>query len=322
MGILGRITRTHILLALLVAATAISFAPPPVPAILRSSVQWAFAAGGDAGMYLTTFVKSRIGQQEVEQRITPDQLRDLQEDLEFYRRLTREQAENIRQLASELAQMRSLYGALTSLQFPCDLIEARVIATDSLPYGRYRSVNAGTNRGAEPGAMVVVKTPVSKALPPEDLAVLQQRGLVGRVVEAWAFGARVQLITDRGFSMSAQIRRLPEIPRTIILSETGQNIKLAEDSPLISVLMKGDGAEGVIVENVPGLHNIQPGDLIVTCDDRFFLPARVPIAKVEEVIPQVNEPGFVRIRASPMVDLDSLREVFIVYPRPSIEDRN
>ncbi|MFP4354589.1 MAG: rod shape-determining protein MreC [Phycisphaerae bacterium] len=319
MSVLQRITRGHVLAALLVLAAATAFVGRPAASMLRNSVQWAFAVGGDAGMYLTTFVKSKAGGG---QRVTPAQYRQVQKEADHYRLLYQKSLQSIQDLKRQFQQMRSLFGVLQTESFRAELIEGRIIAADSLPYGRFRSINIGTNRGAQVGSHVtsqVVLTPNAKALP-DNLAVVHRQRLIGRVVEAWAFGARIQLLTDRGFSLPVRIWRDLAHARKILDVQQAQVVDLDKNSPLIDVRMTGDGAMGIDIEDVPQGHNILPGDWVLTRQDRHFLPARVPVAQVTAVEKQVENPGFVRIKAKPLVDLESLRDVIIVLPlsQPSL----
>jgi cell shape-determining protein MreC len=171
----------------------------------------------------------------------------------------------------------------------------------------------------------LVALPTSKALPtdPPPPAILrshvelQKQVLVGRVVEAWAFGARIQLVTDRGFSVPANVERLlyPDRDRYYTDLESGQRRKLTlNHNPPVPILLEGDGSQGLIATKIPDNYNIEPGDEIVTQDDRYFLPARVRIARVTEVLKQPRQPGYVTLKAEPLADLPAMRDVFVVYP--------
>ncbi len=327
MSIIHNIRRSHVLAGLLIAALASSLLGRSTAAALRSSVSWAFAVGGDAGMYLTTFVKSKAGQG---QRVTPAQYEQVKRAAEHYKTQYHASLKEIVDLNRQIRQMRSLFDALRADHFPAQLFEARVIATDSLPYGRFRSINGGTDRGAEVGSMVTTRfvlTPNRKALPeslavvkyhllPESQAMITNQVLIGRVVETWRFGARVQLITDRGFRLPARIWRDLSNPRSIKVLQRGNArlVPLTVDSELIDVTVTGDGAGGIEIADVPERHNIEPGDWIMTRRDRWFLPARIPIARITDVVAQAQNPGFVRIHARPLADLDALRKVYVVYP--------
>lgn len=327
MSFVHNIRRSHVLAGLLVAALASSVLGRSTAAALRSSVSWAFAVGGDAGMYLTTFVKSKAGQ---DQRVTPAQYKQVQSAADHYKQRYHASLKTIIELNRQIRQMRSLFDTLRADNFPAQLFEARVIATDSLPYGRFRSINSGTDRGAEVGSMVTTRfvlTPNRKALPErlavvkhhllaENQAMITNQVLVGRIVETWKFGARVQLITDRGFRMPARIWRDVSNRRSIKVLQRGnaRQVPLTIESKLIDVTLTGDGAGSIEIADVPERHNIQPGDWVMTRRDRWFLPARIPIARIVEVRRQAENPGFVRIQARPIADLDAVRNVYIVYP--------
>lgn len=329
MSFIANIQKSHVTAALLLAAGVCAFLGRDAAAWMRNSVQWAFAPAGDAGMYMTVVVKGAVGT-EGQERLTPAEVQRLVHERDYYRSLAQQSYKRLLELDELMRQRQQVFGEMARVGFACSLIEARVIAADSLPYGRNRAINVGRRRGVDVGSFVttqVVSTPTRKALPtnPPLPALLRQSArlnkqvLVGRVVESWAFGARIQLITDRGFSIPANVRRVLHADRKRYytpLSDAPQQRRLLtmRDNPLVPVTCKGDGAKGLVAVNVPVEHALEPGDEIITRDDQYFLPAGVRVARITEVEPQPLEPGFVTLRAKPLTNLPALRDVFIVYP--------
>jgi cell shape-determining protein MreC len=311
----------------MLAAAVVGLLGQDASAWMRNSVQWLFAPAGDVGMYVTTVLKSNVGDDE-QTRLTPAQVRKLIQERDYYRSRYLERWRQYQQLNQTLLQRQQIFGELQRAGAYCSLIEGRVIATDSLPYGRHRAINVGRAQGADVGSFAttrIVSLPTRKALPThhppaallKQQVKLAQQVLVGRVVESWAFGARIQLVTDRGFAIPANVQRIldPENPRFYVDLERGVRRRLEpEDNPLVPISLRGDGANALVAANIPENHNIQAGDEIVTKDDRYFLPARIRIARITQVLQDPKRPRYVTLKAEPMADLPALREVFIVFP--------
>ncbi|HOD80532.1 MAG: rod shape-determining protein MreC [Planctomycetes bacterium ADurb.Bin126] len=300
---------------------------------LREAVHPFFAPFGDAGMYLATAFRDHIRSfsgpslTPVEAQRLIETNRELEGRLlaiedALADRLQRER--EMRQIASQL------FGPVQDL--PCELIPGRVVANDSLPYGRRVMVNVGRAWGAEPGVSattVRVLTDRSKALP-ENLATISQSALVGRVVETGAFTARLQLVSDQGYRVAGRIRRLIQPGRrrkvTIVVRDGGGGGEydltpaLERQFPVL-VQARGDGADGLVVENVSALHGVCAGDYLVSSGDDPFLPAEVRIGEVVEVKADPKHQNFQTLYVKPHADLSSLREVYIVVPKAGLPRR-
>jgi len=215
--------------------------------------------------------------------------------------------------------MRALYGAIPYAQW--ELIPAVVVGRESLPYGRTRLLNAGLSQGAAVGAGVTTRrllTDRSKRLP-RNVATISATALVGRVIDAGRFTARLQTVTDPGFEVAAKIRRVidPANPRkiTVTAGGAGEQVLTPANNVRIPVQARGDGRGKMLVRDVNAYHNIRPGDLLVAAGDDAFLPVQARIGKVVEVIDDPRRRGlFVSLRVAPSADLAALREVYIVVP--------
>jgi len=311
----GKSAASWVLTAMLAAAGLCALLGPGFSGRLRSAVGSVLAPLGDGGMYLATSVESR-GETIGQRGLSPQEARRLADTNDRLRRsLATLEAENAR-LIGERGELSRLYGAIPYGQW--ELVPARVVAADSLPYGRSRLINAGRSRGAAADEAVTTRsllTDRSKALPP-NLAAITGSALAGRIVEAGAFTARLQLVIDRGFRTRARVHRAVD-GRRITVMEGG----LATEQPLsgdrnraIPVEARGDGT-ALLVEDVNAYHAIAPGDWLMTPGDDAFLPAQVPIGRVIEVIDDPKRRGlFVSLRVEPAADLDILREVYLVVP--------
>lgn len=116
--------------------------------------------------------------------------------------------------------------------------------------------------------------------------VVTDRGLVGRVIVATPEYAKVLLLTDRSASASAMILRTRR-----------------------RGILHGNG-DGLILDNIPKLSDVQVGDEVVTAGLDGIFPRGLPLGTVASV-----EPGaglFHRILLTPAIDLSLLDQVFVL----------
>ncbi|MFW6065690.1 MAG: rod shape-determining protein MreC [Planctomycetota bacterium] len=323
MNFQGNVTKPRVLIALMVAAMACSLLGRHAAAPLRRAVGYALAPVGDAGMYLSTALKSEL-KAIGSDGLTAEEARELRSRYESLQR-------QLLSLASENARLHhflrtsddiSKMYAPTSDVLARRLIPARVVLSDSLPYGKTRLVNVGKSTGASPNSWVtsrLVHTNRTKALQ-KGLATITPQALVGRTTdETGAFTARVRLVTDPAFSMAAHIRRLAD-GRTVIVDQEGSAVedRLTEDNNKpIPVWIQGDGGEMMIARNVTAYHNVKPGDWVMTTGEDHMLPIRIAVGRVESVEPDPEDPQVVTVRIKPFEDLSTLRDVHIIAPPPS-----
>ncbi len=306
-------SKSLLLAVLMLAACVTSLLGPKTAGKLRSMVHWAFAPLGDAGMYLTTRIKQSTA---VTVDISPDQARRL-------KKTNRELLRRINTLETEVMNWKratwngkGIYSSLfgPSSDTPVRLIPAFVVGADSMPYGWTRIINEGEKSGAGVNMYVTqrrIRTDRSKKLP-TNLAVLSGTALAGRLTETGAFTARVQLITDAGFEIPSQVRRV--LDRRIVQDGDRMVPLEREINTPIKVRAFGDGANGLIVTEVRKVHNIRPGDVLQTRPDTGSLPVAVDIGTVEKVSDDPQHAGMVRLHVTPVVDLPAMYEVYIVVP--------
>jgi cell shape-determining protein MreC len=319
MKVLAGLSKSRLVPILLGVGLVMSLMGRGFAARLRNAVQPLLSPLGDAGMYLTSALRRNAGSEG----LSPQGIRQLREEnqrLLSEANYRRRQWEDTRRHLENVLELHESFGPVMGAG--CELIPATVVGEDSLPYGQTREVNRGTRHGVQTGSAVVL-TDRSKALP-EGLPVVATAGLVGRLVDAGAFIARVQLVTDRDFKVSARIRRLvdPNRPREITIIKDGsaaREILTEDNSGPLDVQAVGDGAEGLIVSHVNAIDNVLPGDLLVTAGDGR-LPVELRIGRVTEVQRDLQHPHHVTVKVRPDADLSALREVYIVYtPRPETD---
>ncbi|GEM_PF-2141533 len=309
-------SRPFVLSALLVGAAVMTFLSPASAGRVRGLFHWAIAPLGDAGMYFVSRVKTTS---EPTGGISPSQARELKRQNEILRRRQRLLAARLAQLDGQIESGRTVISRLfgRSQDVPVKLIPARVVAEDSLPYGWCRLINAGQKQGVSPGLAATTRTLLSDRSEklPKNLAVLSGQALVGRVVESSAYSARLQLLTDRGYRVGAQVHRVinPRSRRTVRHGDRLVKLTPQINRP-VNVLACGDGAGGIVAREVRLAYNIQPGDRLQTHPDSPELPVAVEIGTVARVLDDPKHPGMVTLEISPTADLPPLREVFVVVP--------
>ena len=288
---------------------------------VRELVAVALAPPGEGAMYAVTSLRRRLGQigdrglSPAEHRELRGQRDQLAREANYWRAL----AEDYKKQARDATNFRGLFRPDADLR--CELIPARVVALDALPYGQTVTVNARRGDGATPGALVTTRWIVndrSTSLP-GNLAVINSQSLVGCVTdEARAFTAKVRLITDGGFWIKARIRRRidRDRPRTIRhLTEGAAEVLLtrANNKP-VDGTAHGDGMGGMYIPDVPARHSIRAGDWVVTYPDGAYSLIELFIGRVAKVSPSAADQRRVTVYVKPAADLAALRDVFVVAP--------
>jgi len=313
------ISKKRVLAVLLLVSAVGSLLGSVVADPLRGLARMAIEPAGDGGMYLATAVQKRLSDAG-ESYISQDDAQTLAEENDSLRRqlekVTRELLTAQRHTQTIQGIQSRLYGP--TRETPNELIPARVVGGDSLPYSDTMIINAGAGQGAGVGQFVttrVVITDRNRALPAR-LAVITASHLVGRLTETDAFSSRVQLITDREFQVPVQIRRIADRRRITALSDgrpAEENLRPAH--PDIEAVAQGDGARGMVIPRVKALHKIRPGDVVLTRASDGYIGTEVPVGRVVQVDDDPKKPGlFVTLRVQPFADLDSLRDVYVIVP--------
>ncbi len=154
-----------------------------------------------------------------------------------------------------------------------DILIAEVLTIDQDYYKQQIVINKGESSELYPGQPVI-----------------DAKGVMGQIVELNRHSARVLLISDPGHALPVQNNR--NGVRTILQG-------------------KGDPAELDLL-HIPNNTDIKVGDLMITSGlgDRF--PPNYPAATVTDVEIRPGEP-FARVVAKPTAELDTSREVLLVW---------
>lgn len=179
-----------------------------------------------------------------------------------------------KEFASENQRLRALLGyKQQATQF--DLVAARVIARESATWSSMITINRGTSDGIA-----------------ADMAVVTERGLVGRVSETGPTSSKVQLILD---------------PR----SSVGTLVQRAESR--VTGIVEGDPANPTMPDmvNIPKTSDVVEGDVIVTSGFGGVYPKGIVVGIVSAIR---NDPGgLLKIAAlEPAVDFQKLEDVMVI----------
>jgi cell shape-determining protein MreC len=324
-----RIPSGRLLLACLLGASMLcSLLGRGVSHRVRSAVAVVLTPFGDAGMYLATSFDRDV-EGLARRSVSAGEATRLADDNERLRRKLDSLSNELADLIARDAAMDRLYGPIPYAQWR--LIPATVVAADALPYGRMRTLNAGSALGVAAGSLVTTRSLItdrSKAMPegfaavsplPESLDGVSEAVLVGRISRTGAHTAGLRLVSDRDFAVGARIRRVLDPARPRKFTRTGPDARetdlTEQNNAPVDAAAAGDGAGGMTIAGVYAMENVQPGDVVVTSGSDGLLPAEVRIGKVVEVTDDPERKGlFVNLKVRPESDAATLREVYIVVP--------
>ncbi len=121
--------------------------------------------------------------------------------------------------------------------------------------------------------------------------VINEKGVVGQVVEVAAHNSRVLLITDPNAAIPVQVIRND-----------------------IRVIASGSGnANGIQLQHIPSNNDIIEGDLLVSSGLGGRYPEGYPVAYISTVVKDSHQ-EFATIEADPTVDFDRLRYLLLIWP--------
>ena len=176
--------------------------------------------------------------------------------------------------AAENARLRELLGyKQAATQF--DLVAARVIGRESATWSSMVVINKGLGDGVD-----------------KDMAVVTEKGLVGRVVEAGPNSSKVQLILDPRSSVGTLVQRAESRVTGIVVGDM--------DNPTMPNM-----------ENIPKTADVQEGDLIITSGYGGVFPKGLPVGLVTTL--ENDDGGLLKIAVlEPAVDFQKLEDVAVI----------
>ncbi len=178
------------------------------------------------------------------------------------------------EFAAENQRLRALLGYKQgAVQF--DLVAARVIGRESETWSSMIVINCGTFDGVS-----------------EDMAVVTEKGLVGRIVEAGPNSSKVQLILDPRSSVGTLVQR---------------------PSSRVNGIVKGDLANPTMprMVNIPKTSDVQEGDIIVTSGFGGIFPKGLIVGIVNSI--ENDEGGLLKCAIlETAVDFQRLEDVAVI----------
>ncbi len=129
-----------------------------------------------------------------------------------------------------------------------------------------------------------------------DMPVIAPEGIVGKVIEVWNGGAKIQVLTDPSFSVGVQTP-----------GHTG--------SPATTGIAAGRvGSHDLAVEFDAGT-KVLPGDAIVTSPQSTLFPSGLPVGKIKTA---TNQPGNTGVNATitPYIHLGALQYLTVLLWSP------
>lgn len=160
------------------------------------------------------------------------------------------------------------------------ILVGELLSVDLDPYQQRIVVNKGTRDGVYEGQ-----------------PLLGARGIIGQIDKAGPFNSVALLVSDPNHALLGVVARSGQ--RSLVVG-TG-NIQQLE------------------LMHLTNTADIQIGDLVITSglDDRY--PSDYPVAEITS-IQQVSGDAFVKVEAKPLVDLNSIREVLLIWPSAADAD--
>lgn len=179
-----------------------------------------------------------------------------------------------KRLKSEILEARNVFYENQELRrlldmtkvLPNKIQSARVVANTSDSFYRTVLLDAGTSHGIKKGQ-----------------AVINDRGLIGRIIESGKYSSRVLLLSD--VNSRVPVRLTKSRIRSILSGKNGERLELLY---------------------LPPQHHLSVGEMIVTTGDGHIFPAGVPVAMIEEVTP--------RLKVVPLASFSQLDFVSVIQP--------
>ena len=157
------------------------------------------------------------------------------------------------------------------------LTPAKVVMISGL--GGRLPISVTINRGARDSVFV-------------DLPIINQDGLIGRVISATDDYATIQLLTDPSNRVAARVAGSREMG-------------------VVKYLAHGE----MVLDNFPVQGHINEGDTVLSSGLGGVYPAGLMVGTVIEVSRPENVP-FCRVKLRPAANIRSLEEIFVLRPEP------
>lgn len=202
-----------------------------------------------------------------------------------------------------------VWGGAQQLGARGQLIPARVITADMVPWRASKLINAGTLQGVQRGAAV---TSASFGIDRGEtagvnngMAVLLAEAVVGTIEAAGTHTARVKLLSDVSVEMKVRIGRFTDdgfVPVDQYFWLTGRG----------SGIMQIRDVDQRLVDKENGV--IGQGDVVLSDPSSVMLPAPMMIGKVASIDLDRDNPVFSILTVAPAVEGAELKRVYVFDP--------
>ena len=209
----------------------------------------------------------------------------LQENADLIRNeiLMQEKLQRFELLRIENDRLRTLLGS--PVQQDVHKMIAELMAVDNNPYSHQIVINKGAINGVYEGQ-----------------SVLDDKGIVGQIMQVGSTNSRVILIADVTHAIPVRVAR--------------NNIR---------TIASGSGQfDELILEHVAHSADIRVGDMLVSSGLGHVFPAGYPVARIASIVRDESRP-FALVRATPVAQLDRLKYLLLLWPadaprQPIIDD--
>ncbi|WP_100643544.1 rod shape-determining protein MreC [Alteromonas facilis] len=192
--------------------------------------------------------------------------------------LMSEQLQRFQLLKNENDKLRALLDA--PLRQDMKKTIAELMAVDNNPFSHQVVINKGATDGVY----------ISQS-------VLDDKGIVGQVIEVGSTTSRVLLITDVTHAIPVRSQRNS-----------------------IQFIVVGSGAlDEVYLEHVAHSVDVQVGDILISSGLGEVFPEGYPVAQVTSVVRDETRP-FATISAQPLAKLDRLKHLMLLWPEMDADD--
>jgi len=180
--------------------------------------------------------------------------------------------------ALKYAALASENNELRKLMNSSEVLDDRVIVGEIVgvspdPFSHEVVINKGSRDGVVVGQ-----------------AILDANGLMGQVQQTSSFTSRVLLVSDSSHAVPVEVVR----------------------NGLRAILLGNGDTSALELVHVPDTADIREGDLLVSSGLGGRFPKGYPVAEVDQISKEPGEP-FVKIRATPMAELNRSRLVLVVF---------
>lgn len=207
-----------------------------------------------------------------EQLVSHQKLVDDNARLTFVQTLNAEKLQRFELLEIENERLRTLLGS--PIQASAQIMVTELMAVDNNPFSLQIVVDKGAIHGVYEGQ-----------------PVLDDRGIVGQIMQVGTTNSRVLLLADITHAIPLRIAR--------------NNV---------SLIASGSGQIGdLLIDHVSHSADVKVGDVLVSSGLGEVFPAGYPTATVSAIIRDESRP-FAQVRATPVAQLDRIRYMLLLWP--------